>query len=431
MSESATQILSSCLNGSRDWLREATRMGLKSSDFAASTHQEIWQAIETLRDSGRGVRLGSVETELRGKAEASQDAKDIAARGQSFQTPSFHIECVMVDRLRLDALSALADTSTSLVGIEKVEDFQARARSGAAKLDALADTTGFGFRENTFNPVFDRTKNEMQDQFDAQLIGKAPWITTGLPALDRMTGGGWQRPGAYVVVGMSGRGKTHLGIHFALEAARAGSAVVYFTVEMPQSQIMRRIMANASGVPSSAIVSLNMTPQQFESIEAIPVTHSKLKLAIEDNFNGELDRVATLIRKYRRDGMLDVAVVDYVQQLVPPKRLPTKQQEMLAVASMLKQICIQEGIVMIQLAQANREAENAEENGVRLSAQHIEHSHAIYQNADLVAFFQTSVEEYQQRQEMLWIAKNRHGESGRAIPVTLDYELSRLRGHGP
>lgn len=431
MMESALQILSSCLHSSRDWLAAATRMNLTASDFAIQTHRDIWAAIERVLSSGQRVRYGQVETELRKTPDALLDAKNIFARGPSVQNPEVHIEIVISERMKSEAKTVLVDASASLDRVERISGFQEVARHTATQLDALALNSKSVVRSNEFVPVFERTKDEMQAQFDLQRSGGKPWITTGLSQFDQIIGGGWQRPGAYVIVGMSGKGKTHLGIHFALEASRSGAAVVYFTVEMPQAQIMRRIIANASKVPASAISSLNMTSEQFEKVEAVQATHSKIRLAIEDNFSADLDRLCTLVRKYRREGALDVAVVDYVQQLIPSKRLQTKQQEMLVVAATLKQICIQEGIVMIQLAQANREAEIAEQEGVRLSAQHIEHSHAIYQNADSVIFFQTNGEEVGSlRREMLWVAKNRHGDSCRAVPVKLDYEQSRLLPYG-
>ena len=436
MSESAVQLLASCLNGSRDWLKAATSRGLRYDDFQVAAHQEIWRVIEKLSDAGRGVRLGTVETELRKNPDAAAEAKQLANRGPSFQSPEFHVEQILVNRLRMDAMAVFSDASGSLVGLEKVSDFQARIRDVATRLDGLASSTHDAARDNRFIPVISRTVDEMERQLSAHRNGKAPWVTTGIPDLDRAIGGGWQKPGSYVVVGMSGRGKTHIGIHFALEAARAGSAVVYFTVEMPQSQIMRRIMANAGAIRNSSLAAVDLTEDEEYRLQSIPITHGHLKLAIEDDFNASLERVTDLIRKYRRLGLLDIAVIDYVQQLVPPKKGHSKQQDMLVVAHELKQVCIHEGIVMIILAQANREAEVAEQAGQRLNATHIEHSHAIYQNADMVAFFQTMERKEKsitgniievKREEMLYIAKNRHGDGGKIIPVSLDYEHSRLR----
>ena len=99
MSESAALLLASCLNGSREWLNAAAEYGIRADDFALPTHQEIWRAIERLQLQGRGVRLGSVVTELRKNPEASTDAHALAAHGQSIQNPGVHLELIKVERM--------------------------------------------------------------------------------------------------------------------------------------------------------------------------------------------------------------------------------------------------------------------------------------------------------------------------------------------
>jgi len=433
---SAASLIGAVLYGSREALSVAEARGIKASDFADPTLRSIWQAIAEVVAAGKWPRLGVVEPRLRGNQEALTLARVIM--GPTTQNMASVCEAIRTAGLAADAQAIAADLSQAVTRAERVDDFRRTVREAASQLDSLEANLELEGRDNDLLPVYDRTLGEMQTQLDAQRGGKSPWVSTGLDHLDRLLGGGWQKPGVYVVCGMSGKGKTHLGIHFGLEAAKTGAAVVYFTVEMPQSQIMRRVMANTSLVPMAAIASVDMSDQQMDQLTAIPQIIGNYKMAIEDNFNAELEKVVALIRRYRRAGKCDVCVIDYVQQLVPRKRLHTKQQEMLVVTHELKQVCIQEGVVMIQLAQANREAENAEKLGQRLNATHIEHSHAIYQSADAVAFFQ-SVERDKMdklgmrdgidREEMLWIAKNRHGESGKVLPVKLDYERSRLRAH--
>lgn len=433
----AESIIGAILYGSKEALRLAEAQKIRVTDFADADCRAVWQAITDLLEKNKVPRLGSVEPLLRG----NEPAKALAQRitGPTTQPLEMLCESIRVAGLAVDAQAVAADFSGSVSRSADVDEFRRIVRSAVVKLDSLEANLESERRDNDFHPVLDRTLAEMQRQLDAQTDGgKAPWVTTGLEQLDRLLGGGWQKPGAYVVVGMSGRGKTHLGIHFGLEASRAGAAVVYFTVEMPQSQIMRRVMANVSMVPIAAITAVNLNDEQMEQLQAIPQLSKTTRMAIEDNFGAELEQLVALIRRYRRAGKLDVAVVDYVQQLQPRKRAHTKQQDMLQVAHTLKQVCIEEGIVMIQLAQANREAETAEALGHKLNATHIEHSHAIYQNADAVTFFQsvevikmakgTGLKESTEREEMLWLAKNRHGESGKVVGVRLDYERSRLSG---
>lgn len=430
MSESATVLVSSVLNGSREWLNAAVAFGITVDDFTNNEQREIWRAVAKLIESNKSVRLGSVETLLHDNHDAKQAAQNLFERGASYQDPKFHCEQILVARYRFSVKSALADSSVSLGAAETIEDIKSKIRATASRLDCIASNLSAETADNTFLPVYDRTIAEMESQLEASRVGVKPWVTTGLPKFDALLGGGWQKPGAYVISAMSGRGKTHLGIHLSLKAALSGAAVGYFTVEMPQSQIMKRMMAHLAAVPSSRINSVeHLTDEQFDRLGAIRQMIGHNKIVIEDSFRADLDKLVALIRKYKRANMLDVAVVDYIQQIVPSRRAQTKQQDMMEVAHVLKQVCLQEGIVMIQLAQAGRSAELAEKAGERLNATHIEHSHAIYQNADAVCFFQSVPGEHPSdpREEIIYVAKNRHGDTNKAISVAMNYETSFIR----
>jgi len=93
---------------------------------------------------------------------------------------------------------------------------------------------------------------------------------------------------------------------------------------------MRRMMAHLSLVPSSRINSVeHLSDEQFDRLGAIQQRVGNSKIVIEDSFRADLDKLVALIRKYKRADMLDVAVIDYIQQIVPSRRSHTKQQDMM------------------------------------------------------------------------------------------------------
>lgn len=423
-------LLASVLHGQHDWFTAAVDRGLEPEHFSFPDHQAIWrQACLLVAKKGRWGLKSLVATALQQEQNisAALAAEALGQRGPSFQVPDYHVEQILTDFWKVELQRVLAETSAIAKNAENVAELQEKCREGAAKVDSLSAGFSVARQDNGFLPVFTRTLAEMETQLEAAKNGVSAWIKSGVPRLDQTLGGGFQRPGVYTFCAMSGRGKTHLGVHFALEAARSGASVVYFTVEMPQTQIMRRMVSNLGSVKAGRLSTLDLTDDEFDRIQGIPARIGDMKLAIEDKFRGELTRLQTLIRNYRRAGRLDFAVVDYVQQVTAPRRYQTKQQEMLHVAHELKQSCIDEGIVMLQLAQANRDAEKSERAGEKLHAGHLEHSHAIYENSDAVTFFQNE-QIGPDRMELLWVAKNRHGMSNIAIPVHLDFEHSRLRG---
>lgn len=427
--ENEETLIGAVLHGQHDWYQAAIDRSLEPEHFSTPDHQFIWRAIvHAVASKGRWGIKARVATDCAQAGVAIEACRALSDRGACFQVEDYHVEQVLTDFWRMEVAGLLSSASAATGRAENLASLQEKCRQAASSLDSLSSGLKIVRQDNSFLPVYQRTIDAIERQWDDVKAGRQPWITSGLAKLDSHLGGGFQSPGAYTFVAMSGRGKTHIGIHLALEAAKAGAGVVYFTVEMPQAQIMRRMIANTSNVSSTKLTSLALSADDFDRMQTIPEAHGKLNLAIEDSFGADVDRLKTLIRNYKRAGKLDFAVVDYIQQLTTSKRCANKQQEMMHVTHELKQTCIDEGIVLIQLAQANRQAEASEKLGERLHAGHLEHSHAIYENSDAVIFFQAETLG-SARTELLSIAKNRHGISGTPVQVVLDYEHSRLRSY--
>lgn len=412
-------LLGAILNGQHDWFTAAADMGLSAEHFALPEHASIWtKIVHLIAAKGRWGLAPQVVTACTPEPRTKDIAEALVARGPCFQVADHYVDQVLRDFWGVEAGRALMNASVATKNSLSLRDLQEKLRGSASSLDSLASGFNVAKQDNAFLPVFSRTLEQIERQM---VDGKLAWMTSGIPHLDEILGGGFQKPGLYTFCAMSGRGKTHMGIHFALEAGRNGAAVLYLTVEMPQEQIMRRMMSNIGLVGASRLVKLDLTEEELDRIQGIPDRVKDVRLSIEDRFRGDLTNLKTLIRNYRRTGRLDFVVLDYVQQVTDrTQRFVSKTQEMQHVAHELKQICIEDGVVMVQLAQTNREAEKVEKAGGRLNAGHLEHSHAIYENSDAVIFFQGDVGD-----QVLWVAKNRHGRSD-AIAVKLDYEHSRL-----
>ncbi|MCI4346330.1 MAG: hypothetical protein L3K07_06210 [Thermoplasmata archaeon] len=85
-------------------------------------------------------------------------------------------------------------------------------------------------------------------------------VSTGIPGLDRMLGGGLiaQRP--YLVTGGTGSGKSLLGLTFLLEGIRRGEDVLLVAVDEPPNEILENVRAFSWDL--SAIHTLDANPGQ-------------------------------------------------------------------------------------------------------------------------------------------------------------------------
>jgi len=66
-------------------------------------------------------------------------------------------------------------------------------------------------------------------------------VSSGVPGLDRMLGGGLLQGRPYLVTGGSGSGKTLLGLSFLLEGIRRGEEVLLVAVDEPPSEIVENV----------------------------------------------------------------------------------------------------------------------------------------------------------------------------------------------
>ena len=97
---------------------------------------------------------------------------------------------------------------------------------------------------------------------------KAERALTGLGPLDVLTGGFW--PGEPIIVaGRTAHGKTALvGAHLPLRCAEQGYDTELITLEDPPDGIVRRQVANLSGIPTKRLKTGDLSPSDFEGAEA-------------------------------------------------------------------------------------------------------------------------------------------------------------------
>jgi KaiC/GvpD/RAD55 family RecA-like ATPase len=83
-------------------------------------------------------------------------------------------------------------------------------------------------------------------------------VSTGVPGLDRMLGGGLIAGRPYLLTGGSGSGKTLLGLTFLLDGLRRGEEVLLVAVDEPPTEILENV--TAFGWDLSQIKTLDANP---------------------------------------------------------------------------------------------------------------------------------------------------------------------------
>ncbi|HEX9793266.1 MAG TPA: replicative DNA helicase [Planctomycetota bacterium] len=249
-------------------------------------------------------------------------------------------------------------------------------------------------------------------------------LETGYIDLDERQG---FRPGDLVVLAARpSMGKTALALNILERVAlRSGGAVLLFSLEMPRDQIIHRMLSSHAKVRHEALRRGMLDKADRARITRTAGELSNSRIFIDDSSQPGLSEIRAKARRLKRDGQLDLVVIDYLQLLTT--RAESRQQEISTISRNLKSMARDLHVPVLALAQLNRAAERRDTHRPMLSD--LRESGAIEQDADMVMLlfreeYYESTPENQGLAELI-VAKNRNGPTG-TVTLRFTQELMRF-----
>ena len=253
--------------------------------------------------------------------------------------------------------------------------------------------------EQDFKPI-----GELVDNYIRRLDEKPRYIPTGIPVVDRYLN---LSPGnLFIIGGRPSAGKTALSLQIACEQARRGFRVCYFSLETDPDTLTARIIANRLAVPL-ADVKAKTVPQS--SLDDLAELH-KLPLFIRSASG----KGAGWIKAQAQRMKAQVIFIDYLQLLTASKA-KDRYQQITSISIALHELAQTTGILVVALAQLNRNAAHASP-----STADLKESGQLEQDADAILLLSADKEQYQ-----AILAKNKEGKVGE-IPLTFDKARQRF-----
>lgn len=304
----------------------------------------------------------------------------------------------------LEALTAAADASVEVVlshaavvaGEAKRRKLRQAVTSAQAVLDAegstedkeqsiqalLADPA-----ESRTLPVVSigtaaiRALGKMSE--DAKSGKSSLGIPTGFHDLDSMLAG--LHPGNLIILAARpGMGKTAFALSALLNLARAGYHGLLASMEMKADELSKRGLSMISGVDSQAIRTGALSESDWDALVDAAEELDELPLEIVDLPSVNLAKLGAICRRLKRQGKLDVLVVDYLQIMDPSSSKASRQEQISELSRGLKKLAMALKIPVIALSQLSRDVEKRVDK--RPILPDLRESGAIEQDADVVLF---------------------------------------------
>lgn len=408
---------------------------LAPGDFFLDLHRQAFAAMQVLRAEAKAIDAVTVSArmgELSGvdEVEVRTYVAELPLGFAATASARHHAEIVRRHALRRAILQASLDIAVlcrdETVPIEQLADRAERRLFEATERTAGQDLVQIG-------AFFPALTAELVERMKTR--GPVTGLSTPLVDLDARTTG--FHPGELIIVAARpGMGKTTLAMNFAVHAAvRAEAVVAVFSLEMPEMQLVQRIVASEAGVSAQGVRTGAIGPEDYGKVEEQCARLYATRLFIDGSSVLTASQIASKSRRLKSMvKRLDLVVVDYLQLMDAPstRRDSSRAEDVAAMSRALKQLAKELSVPVMALAQLNREAEKGKR---RPLLSDLRESGAIEQDADLVLFIhqKEEKEEGDLRQDDLQrdveveliIGKQRNGPVG-TVPVLFQKRFNRF-----
>lgn len=350
----------------------------KAEFFGLLVHGKIFEAIKSHKSQGRDyspeliAQFFSNDEELAHLGGADY-LKDLAAsvisgsvqgvRGYANTLLSLHYRRMALALAKeMQALAINPDIATPPETLLNTFDL------------ALTEARGFKTRDNI--------KSASEGVDAAIKLAKNPQygINSGFGALHKISGG--FKPTQLITIGgRPGMGKTAMGLTLAVNAAKAGKRVLFFSLEMSYEQLWQRVLSRLAKAP---VHSGNLHDDEWESVEGVTYEASRLPLDIDDSSGLTALEICSRSNQYKRKNGLDMVIIDYLGFVKSADPKANKVHQIEEITGSLKGLAKTLQIPVILLCQLSRGIEGKDDKRPGLAD--LRDSGCIEQDSDMVMF---------------------------------------------
>ncbi len=380
----AEQALLGCMLIDNEILADVTEE-LVSEDFYQESHKFIISAIKQLFNERKPIDLITLADKLDSEGNLKNAGgisylTELARITPSAANFQHYLDIVKRDSVNRSLIRSAKDiiensrTSTdALKSIQYAEErvYAVSRTKDSSSMKDIRESDGI---------------NQVIDKFQKLSTDKDAYrgVATGFIVLDKMTNG-LQKSDLIIVAARPGMGKTSIAMNIIEHAAvDEGKVCAVFSLEMPEVQIIQRLMCGVAGVSMADALAGNLKDTDWRKIAKASDKLRKSKIVIDDSSRVTPAEILSKCRriKSRNAGQLDLVMIDYIQLMSSGKKNgdENRTQEVAAITRDLKIMAKELDVPIIALSQLRR----IQSGEPQLSD--LRESGAIEQDADMVIF---------------------------------------------
>ncbi len=245
-------------------------------------------------------------------------------------------------------------------------------------------------------------------------------VTTGWKGIDDISKGGLGKGELGVVVAPTGAGKSMVLVHLGAQALKAGKNVLHYTLELADTVVAGRYDSAITGVELK-----NLTVFKEKIYDEIKDLTGKLIVKEYPTRSASIQTIKNHIDKLRRrDFVPDMIIVDYGDLIKPESsRKDEKRHQLETIYEELRGLAQESECPIWTASQTNRSGLNAEV----ITMESISEAFNKCFVADFIFTVSRTIEDKNNNQGRIFVAKNRNGPDGLVYPIFMDTSNVKIK----
>jgi replicative DNA helicase len=400
---------------------------ISPKSFKSKTHQDVYEACLRIKERGENIDVLTIHSELKIKNRESADyaisLTNIVNTGHCAEREAKKVQEEYIKRNLIKVGSDLTkQASDKAIDVGDVLSF--------------AETELNKAQEGIYTESVKKAGDIMPKVLEnIEITGRTgenlSYVKTGIATYDEFTEGLCKQD-MIVLAARPAMGKTALVLKILLNIGLRGEPVVFFGLEMPNEQIIIRLLCILTGFSGDQFKRGKFTEDQWKVIYAAAKKIEAAPIFLDDTPGLTVPQLRAKATKLKKREGIVFAAIDYLQLMEGEEY--SREQQIAVISRKIKEIAKELDIPIIALSQLNRSVETRG-GDKRPQLSDLRESGAIEQDADMVLFIHRpeyyGIEHYDNGDETKGIAeliaaKHRNGGVG---SIKLGFEASCVRFH--